>query len=253
MVEMRRVRFCCCAFVNLSLVALRIAVLLFAPLGDAHAENPQLEAFNSRWLENENLDKPSARRLQQLYEVYARLSNAERAEAYPPVSDRIAKFESDLSASRERVENFAKRHSEALEADDEAFIAYGDLTALDKILYRNIASEEAFGVACRVERYLSIQVQTELRKCRDPAIPIPINGVWDQNTFRAASAFFEDAKYWEWTSTDIELVFPSFVLLELIRKVRAEGYGGICRTNPAFDAPKIDVDAACDRLFAQRR
>jgi hypothetical protein len=130
---------------------------------------------------------------------------------------------------------------------------YGALTPFDKTLYPSLASDSAFTAICEVEKNLTLAIQKELRGCRDPSIIIVVNGAWGPRSVAAARKFLDEAKYWEWTKDDLETVFPSVAMRDLIRQVRAEGYGPIC-TNRGADLPQpvIDVSAACAKLLADR-
>ena len=139
-------------------------------------------------------------------------------------------------------------------ASEEAFRAYDKLTLFDKILYQAMAPDEVFAKVCEAEGNLALQIQKELRQCRDPSMIVVVNGVWGQRSLASARTFLEDAKYWEWTDADIDLMVPSLQLRDLVHKVRTEGYGPICTQAGAnTPLPRVNVVELCRERLSSRR
>ena len=196
------------------------------------------------------VNPPLTTPLRALYDSYVSLTDKDRANA-GSFTSKVAEFARELRESSARLSRFVDVRDVTSNA---AFEAYDALTMFDKILYHRTLSGDLFLKVCETEANLALQSQIELRRCRDPSYIVPINGAWGQRSLTAARQFLNDAKSWEWTEDDIDLTVPSLEFRDLVRKVRSEGYGPVCRSaSGSTPLPTVDVGALCRRRLSERR
>jgi hypothetical protein len=211
----------------------------------------RLQEFDHREQESASHDPPLTTPLRALYDAYVSLTDEDRANA-GVLAPRISEFAGTVEESNTRLAGFAANVTDG--ASEEAFRAYDTLTMFDKILYQVATPDDVFIKVCEAEGNLALQTQRELRLCRDPSLIVPVNGAWGQRSLVAARKFLDDARYWEWIDKDMDLTIPSIQLRDLVRRVRAEGYGPVCAPAAAnILLPKIEVAELCRRRLSERR
>lgn len=240
-------------------IARRFAVLILCA-SDEPQQSPspadpdsarRLQEFDQREQESARHDPPLTSPLRALYDAYVKLTDDDRANA-GSLAPRISQFVGEVEESKARLARFAADVSDV--DSEEAFRAYDALTTFDKLLYQVMAPDEVFIKICEVEGNLAFQIQSELRLCRDPSLIVVVNGVWGQRSVAAARQFLAEAKYWEWIDKDIDVTIPTIQLLELVRRIRTEGYGPICTSAGGnLMLPKNGVAELCRQQLSVRR